>query len=186
MDELFKQGAYWCEVTDYGMAEAKSGAEQTRVNFLVKGPVNASDPSLFDQLDIEFERKFYQVVSSKTVKAGMVQKVFDAIGFAGTFTQFAEDEACKGTFIQMYCKHEEYPKGSGIIVERWQLSRGEGRLSSEKTSRLDTMFGSQMAKTTPTAEKEAAPAVESPKTKPAKSASVPSGSTSKEDDGIPF
>lgn len=183
MDELYKQGAYWCEVTDYGLTKSRGGkqSDQTRVRFLVKGPVNSDDPETFDEADVEFERTFFQVISPKTVQAGMVQQVFDALGFSGTFAEFDEDEACRGTYVKMYCKHEVY---KGQTVERWQISKGElQRLSSDETGRLDAMFGSHMVKTAPAVAKETKPVVTSPA---AKGTPVPSASSIKGADDIPF
>lgn len=171
----YNAGRYVGEVIDQQLGKSKNkGTPQIAITFQIVGMVNEADPDGNLLSCDQHQRTVFMFITEKTSE--FICENLAKLGFRGkSFSQIDLDDpqasSMVGNQAELYCKHEEY---EGELKERWNLSRGAGRvevvpLESKESRKLDAMFGKTLSRFTTEAngedlrdESEAIPANDAP------------------------
>ena len=114
MSTFYQPGLYECEIVGQGMTESSNGNPAFFLKFNVVAYQDPKDKECY-AVDGSYERTWYQSITHGTID--FLLPKLERLGFNQTkLSQLdpnSRDAFLFGCSADMYCRHEEYPKGSG-------------------------------------------------------------------------
>lgn len=128
----YEPGNYWMDgPLQVGFATSKKGTPYVYIAGKVTNSLQP-DGTYIDVPCEPIERTIWLYLSDGA--AAYTHEKLARVGFNGDFAdpKIAPENMKDG--VAVYCKHEEYPKDSGIFRDRWDLSGGGDGLTHEETN----------------------------------------------------